>query len=169
MSIYGTLWTMLYPVDGDGGWIHPEDPPDQNFKTISGPGTETVPQMFVEITAQAVPEHIDYAGEAWDFLPPPVEETGEGGHFRAVYLIGPYTTKGTPQCGQEYVNPVLTLTGEEYRRLPWPELWDRIARALPAHLERGLDREEPRWFPALRILAGNTEVQIPESYGSSDG
>ena len=32
---------------------------------------------FVDILAQGVPPHIDYVGEPWEFLPPPVDPNGE--------------------------------------------------------------------------------------------
>jgi hypothetical protein len=47
-----------------------------------------------------------------------------------VYVCSPHTTKGTERCGQEYVNPLLTLKGEEYARIGWEDLWGRISKAV---------------------------------------
>lgn len=106
MSIYGTLWHLNFP-----------DPSD-------------LEPFGVTVYAQAVPAHIDYDGEGWEFLPPPVPDTGEAYNFRAVVLCAPWTTKGTARNGQEYVNPLLTLTGAEYRAATWIELHDRILALL---------------------------------------
>src|SRR6266508_5435824 len=100
MSIYATLWELKMPTDGV--WAMDE-------------------KDWVEVYAQAVPAHIghpsDYPdGDPYgDFLPPPVrlDETEEplGPPYRAVVICGPLTTKGSARSHQEYVNPLLVLTG----------------------------------------------------------
>ena len=41
-------------------------------------------EQFVAILIQGVPPHIDDVGDAWDFLPPPVDP--DGTVMRAVYF-----------------------------------------------------------------------------------
>lgn len=66
---------------------------------------------FVDILVQAVPAHIDYVGPQWAFLPPPVDPNGT--LVRAVFFVEAGDDKGTERCGQEYVRPLLMLTGSE--------------------------------------------------------
>lgn len=84
---------------------------------------------------QAVPGHIDYD---WDWLPPAVEDKNWD-NYRAVVVCGPYSHKE----GQQYVNAVLTLSGEEWETIPFGELWGRIEEAFAAHMKTGrkADRE----------------------------
>ena len=118
MSIYATLWKLKFPIEGD--YIHGYD--------------------WIEIIAQGVPAHIGSPSEDQgyetdpfsSFLPPPVEvdESGDAPYMRAVVFITPHTQKGTDANGQEYVSPLLTLTGREYSELSFQELHDRICAAL---------------------------------------
>jgi hypothetical protein len=85
-------------------------------------------ETMIEIMIQAVPAHIDYAGPQWDFLPPTVDPNGETN--RAVFLVERGTTKGTERCGQEYVKPLLMLTGAEYEKIGFSELLGRLEEAL---------------------------------------
>jgi hypothetical protein len=123
VSIYATLWELKWPKDG--GWaLDDED--------------------FVRVWCQAVPPHIGHPsvytdGDPYaDFLPPVVrpEEPDEpaDGPYRAVFICGPLTSKGTPRSGQEYMNPLLMLTGEEYDTISWIELHERIGAALRTQL-----------------------------------
>ena len=57
-------------------------------------------------------------------------EDGEAENMRAVVIVTEETGKGTPRNGQEYISPLLTLTGTEYSKLPFPELHKRICDAL---------------------------------------
>jgi hypothetical protein len=119
MSIYATLWSLKFPKFGD-----------YHF------GCE-----WIEVIAQGVPPHIGsptpgqgyedgdpYAG----FLPEPVvtNSAGEAEYMRAVVFITESTRKGTPRSGQEFVDALLTLTGEEYAKLSFQQLHDRICKAL---------------------------------------
>ncbi len=119
MSIYATLWTLKFPKDGDDHL-----------------GCE-----WTAVTAQAVPPHIgsptpDCGYEGGDpyaeFLPPPVEtdEDGDAPYFRAVVFVTEETRKGTMRSGQEYENPLLVLTGEEYGTLTFADLHTRLCHAL---------------------------------------
>src|ERR1022692_5336904 len=102
MSIYATLWSLKFPKFGD----------------------DHIGCDWIRVTAQGVPPHIGSPtpgmgyedGDPFaDFLPPPVttNEDGDAAHMRAVVIITEETRKGTPQNGQEYINPLLTITGEE--------------------------------------------------------
>lgn len=85
-------------------------------------------ENMIEIRIQAVPPHIDYTGPAWDFLPPPVDPDGQTN--RAVLFVERGTPKGTERCGQEYLRPLLTLTGHEYETIPFADLLNRLEEAL---------------------------------------
>ncbi len=103
MSIYATLWRLKFPRYG-------------NDHT----GCE-----WVEVLAQGVPAHVGtptpgFGYEAGDpyaaFLPPPVEVDAEddGRALRAVVIVTEGTPKGTHRSGQEYIDPLLVLSGDEY-------------------------------------------------------
>jgi hypothetical protein len=66
------------------------------------------------------------------FLPPPIEtdDMGNANYNRAVVFVTDETKKGTERCGQEYVNPLLVLTGEEYAKMPFEELLHRLEEAI---------------------------------------
>jgi hypothetical protein len=134
VSIYCTLWQMRFPADGSWGMTHPNIPGQDMGDGFMVYDVTDAEEYFVEVFAQAVPQHINYTGEAWEWLPPPVSPNAP--YPRAVVICGPYTTKVTPRCGQEYANPLLILTGEEYAGITWRDLWDRIDVALEDHLQR---------------------------------
>ena len=119
MSIYATLWKLKFPRHGD---LHL--------------GSE-----WIEVTAQGVPPHIGSPtpgcgyedGDLYGaFLPPPVvtDEAGEAEHLRAVVFVTADTAKGTTRSPQEYVDPLLVLSGKEYARITFDELHERICDAL---------------------------------------
>src|SRR5580704_12750964 len=119
MSIYATLWS-----------IQVQDP--------AAPFTDP---RWVTVTAQAVPPHIGSPtpgcgyedGDPYaDSLPPPIEtdERGSAGYNRAVVFVTDETKNGTERSGQEYVNPLLVLTGEEYAKMPFEELLHRLEEAI---------------------------------------
>jgi hypothetical protein len=121
MSIYATLWTLQFPKYGDV-YI----------------GCE-----WIQVRAQGVPPHIGTptvgqgyeAGNPYgDFLPPPVDtdSNGEAEFMRAVVIVTENTEKGTPRNGQEYIAPLLTLTGREYAAMTFAALYERICDALRA-------------------------------------
>jgi hypothetical protein len=89
---------------------------------------------FVHLLIQGVPPHIDYVGPDWEFLPPPVDP--EGSVMRAVFIVEPGDDKGTPRCGQEYVKPLLMLTGKEYDDVHFADLIQRLEAALDAKYGR---------------------------------
>lgn len=119
MSIYATLWELRFPKYGD----------DHH-------GCE-----WIEVIAQAVPPHIGSPtsgmgyeeGDPYgEFLPPPLETDKDGQHeyMRAVIIVTEQTKKGTFRNPQEYQNPLLVLTGEEYNKISFAELHSRICDKL---------------------------------------
>src|SRR5437016_4376114 len=111
MSIYATLWSLMFPKEGV--WAEPDD--------LS---------TWVEVTAQAVPGHIRDTGPDWDFLPPPVDDDDQ---LRAVVFITPDTPKATPRNGQEFVSPLLTLSGAEYLQMSFDQLHAKLCDILRNH------------------------------------
>ena len=119
MSIYATLWRLKFPRYG-------------NDHT----GCE-----WVEVLAQGVPAHVGtptpgFGYEAGDpyaaFLPPPVEVGAEddGRALRAVVIVTEGTPKGTHRSGQEYRDPLLVLSGDEYGAISFGRLHERICNVL---------------------------------------
>ena len=119
MSIYATLWTLKFPQEGDA---HRDC-------------------EWIEVIAQAVPAHVGSPtpgcgyedGDPFAaFLPPAVATDAEGNapFHRAVAIVTEHSIKGTERSGQEYVSPLLLLTGEEYARMTFDELHQRICDAL---------------------------------------
>ncbi len=93
------------------------------------------------MTAQAVPPHVGSpsAGGGYedgdpyrDFLPPPVKtnEFGEAEYDRAIVFVTDDTRKGTARNGQEYIDPLLVLTGEEYAKISFQDLLQKLAEAV---------------------------------------
>ena len=119
MSIYATLWKLKFPKEGD---YHSDC-------------------EWIEVTAQAVPPHVGSPtpGNGYEdgdpfaaFLPPAVETDSDGlaQYNRAVVFVTEYSIKGTERAGQEYVSPLLRLTGKEYAQMTFDELHERICEAL---------------------------------------
>jgi len=119
MSIYATLWTLKFPKEGD----------------------EHLGCEWIEVRAQAVPAHVGSPtpgcgyedGDPYAaFLPPAVvtDADGDAPFHRAVLIVTEYSIKGTERSGQEYASPLLLLTGEEYARMTFQELHERICNAL---------------------------------------
>jgi hypothetical protein len=119
MSIYATLWKLKFPRDGD----------------------DYLGCEWITVIAQGVPPHIGSPtlgcgyedGDPFAaFLPTPVhtDEDGEYEYMRAVVFITEDTPKGTERSLQEYVHPLLMLTGEEYAKIPFDTLYMQICHAL---------------------------------------
>jgi hypothetical protein len=119
MSIYATLWTLKFPKEED----------------------ETSDCEWIAVRAQAVPPHIGSPtpgcgyenGDPFaSFLPPPVvtNTDGEAPFDRAVVFVTEYTMKGTKRAAQEYISPLLVLTGEEYAKITFADLHERICDIL---------------------------------------
>lgn len=119
MSIYATLWTLKFPKEGD----------------------EHVGCEWISVRAQAVPAHVGsptpgMGYESGDpcgaFLPPPMETDADGNapFHRAVVIVTEHSIKGTERSGQEYLSPLLVMTGEDYARSSFENLHTRICDVL---------------------------------------
>lgn len=133
MSIYSTLWILKFPKFGE-------------YHQACD---------WTEVIAQGVPPHIGSPSPGLgyerddpfgDFLPPAVEVSpkGEAEYMRAVVFVTQHTRKGTHRSGQEYVDPLLTLSGKEYASLPSIN----CIRESATHYEAA-GRE---WYSSLSIL-----------------
>ena len=126
MSIYATLWQIRLPV------------PEFNVLVINRQGTfrleggELVPHetRWVEVVFQGVPGHIGHPSVCPDgdpyaaFLPPVVEDPDK---LWAVVIV----QEGRKNKDmQRYVDPLLTLSGEEYQTLSFDEMLQRIYAAM---------------------------------------
>ncbi|PYO02577.1 MAG: hypothetical protein DMD91_03380 [Candidatus Rokuibacteriota bacterium] len=125
MSIYATLWRLKFPSGGD----------------------DHTGCAWTEVIAQGVPAHIgaphsDAPGDATDpyasFLPPAVIVSPDDDDLpmRAVVFVTEGARKGTERSGQEYVNPLLVLSGHEYTTMPFGDLHEKICSALRGHRPR---------------------------------
>jgi hypothetical protein len=119
MSIYATLWSIQ----------------------VQDPAAPLNKPEWVTVTAQAVPPHIGSPtpgcgyenGDPYAaFLPPPIktDEMGDAEFNRAVVFVTDETKKGTKRSGQEYVNPLFILTGEEYANMSFDDLFRRLEEAV---------------------------------------
>lgn len=128
MSIYATLWTLRFPAGveafGEGDWV--------------------------EVWAQAVPAHVGSPspGQGYEhgdpyaaFLPPAIETDAHGGapHPRAVVFVVAGSAKGTPRSAQEYVDPLLVLTGRAYAEMSFEALHRMLLEAVGARFEDDVD------------------------------
>lgn len=154
MSIYATLWHLKFPRHGD-------DYTDCDW---------------IGVTAQGVPAHIGtptpgFGYEDGDpyaaFLPPPMVILSEEDErtLRAVVFVAEGTPKGTERSGQEYVAPLLVLTGEEYATVTFGDLYRRICDALRGTRPRSIAEV---WGPdgTVRVMFEDgyvKEVPFPET------
>src|SRR5437588_10636452 len=113
MSIYATKWEIMVPR------------------------RHSFDDEWVRVFAQAVPPHIGHPSEYPDgdpyieFLPPAVQdydpEAGTAPFDRAVVIV---QERRNEKIGQRYTDPLLVVSGEEYARIPFQELLDRIHKAI---------------------------------------
>ena len=119
MSIYATLWHLKFPRYGD----------------------DHTDCEWVDVIAHGVPAHIgsptpgcgyDGGDPYAEFLPAAVEvePDDDGTALRAVVFVTAGTAKGTTRSGQEYVNPLLVLSGRAYEALSFGQVHRRICDAL---------------------------------------
>ena len=120
MSIYATYWILQFPSLGDA---HSSC-------------------EWVRVLGQGVPAHIGTPTEGYgyesgdpyaEFLPPaiPVTDDDETA-LRAMVII----RENTEKVGQEYICPLLVLSGEEYFAMPFQTLHDRVCDALRGNRPR---------------------------------
>ncbi len=141
MSIYATLWTLKFPAHGD----------------------DYVGCEWVSVIAQGVPGHIGtptpgYGYEDGDpyasFLPPAIPITDDDDtSMRAVVIV----REGTEKIGQEYIAPLVVLSGSEYAAVTFNALHERICDAL-----RG---KRPRVI--AQMFGGAGEVRLVLEDGTS--
>jgi len=101
-----------------------------------GGGDDYVGCEWVEIIAQGVPAHIGASDpEAPD--------------------------DGTDRSGQEYVDPLLVLSGREYRTMPFEDLYNKLCDALRGDRPRLVAQS---WGPdgRVRLLFEDGGVEEPE-------
>ncbi len=114
MSIYATGWSIRLPV---------------------GNGVPT--GNWIEVFAQIVPDHIGQPSEGYgegdpyaDFLPPITENydpNSEDDTARAIVVVQKDREK---KDGQRYIEPVLTMDYEEYRKMPFEDFLREIYKGL---------------------------------------
>ena len=159
MSIYATLWILKFPRTGD-----------------YYPGCE-----WVEVIAQGVPAHIGSPSpgcgyESRDpyaaFLPPAVlcpqdeseDELDDSPRLmRAVVFVTSATHKGTDRAGQEYVDPLLVLSGEEYSRTSFELLERSLCDALRGNVPRLIGTFAPPHGNWRAMFADGTVRELPQS------
>ena len=88
-----------------------------------------------------VPEHDQNAVE--------VNADGDSEFMRAVVIVSEETQKGTARSRQEYVNPLLVLSGRDYGSISFSELQVRICDALRG---KGLQLLHSHSRPAMKSL-----------------
>lgn len=141
MSIYATLWCLKFPCDS----------------------TRHEDCEWIEVIAQGVPAHIGTPtpGHGYEdgdpyasFLPPAIrmsseEDSEDDDHqMRAVVFVKHGTPKGTDRAGQEYVNPLLVMSGQEYAETRFETLYYRICDLLQG--DRPRCRSE-KFLPGGRV------------------
>ena len=122
MSIYAALWRLKFPRSGD----------------------DHTSCDWVAVVAQGVPAHVGASSPGPDseeedpysaFLPPacaaPTDDDGQT--MRAVVFVREATPKGTARSPQEYVDPLLVLSGQEYATTTFGQLHHMICVALRGH------------------------------------
>jgi len=77
--------------------------------------------------------------------------------MRAVVVVTERTRKGTQRSAQEYVDPLLVLTGEHYANMTFEALYARICQAL-----RG---DKPRVIATFVVPGGRTRILFEDGTG----
>ncbi len=96
---------------------------------------------WIKVSAQGVPSHVGSPtpGSGYEegdpyaaFLPPLVRTDAEDAsdYMRAVVFVTEGTPKGTDRSAQEYVHPLLVLSGEAYAMITFEDLHTRLCDAL---------------------------------------
>jgi hypothetical protein len=83
------------------------------------------------VLAQAVPAHIgEEDPEHYASFLPPLFPESVAADIRAVVFVTQGAEKGTPRSAQEYVAPLLVLSGREYAAVPFRVLHERLCEVL---------------------------------------
>jgi len=151
MSIYAALWTLKSPLYGD-------DYPGCDWVVVIAQG---VPARVGVPSPDAAAEHADpYAS----FLP-----SADGGGvneaepLRAVVFVTEGTLKGTARSAQEYVAPLLVMSGREYATLVFPELHAKVCDALRGHRPRLVAES---WGPDRRVRMFFEDASVRDADGA---
>lgn len=174
MSIYATLWTIQVEDEDAGGsfedaWIEvyaqgvPNHINEQNG--YGGPGWDEWLPAFVHQPGCQQRQTVYHdkpaedAGVDWiRQSASPDDPKAERGVYhdcacglRAVFILthDALTKKGTKRNSQEYVNPLLVLTGAEYQASTWEDMLQRIMEAL--------SERRPRLLRLVRRKRGRKE------------
>lgn len=78
--------------------------------------------------------------------------------MRAVFICDDLTKKATERNGQEYVNPVLVLTGAEYDALSFPDLLERIEESVAERRGKPLCLEPWCTQPSIHTTVRRKEI-----------
>jgi hypothetical protein len=115
MSIYATLWTLHFPAEGD-------EYSGCEWETVMGQG------VLGHIGTPTEGHGYESGDPYSSFLPPaipmPDDENDLG--LRAMVIVRARTEK----IGQEYIGPLVVLSGDEYLAMPFDKLHTRICDAL---------------------------------------
>ena len=137
MSIYATLWELKFPLYG-------QSHTDCEWETV---------------IAEGVPAHIGEDGDA-DYLAflPQREGSIEDG-LRAVVFIRKLEEKGTERSAQEYLNPLLMISGKDYSAASFANLHERLTEALLGNrLKVVAEIREPTGTIRVVYEGGNSQV-----------
>lgn len=100
---------------------------------------------FAEVCLQSVPGHIGHPDEGYevdpyaDFLPPISKNVDDD---RAeVFVLRGFEKKD----GQQYVSPVLVLSGEEYENISFKELFTKLIQGIEKLLAAQQVLEKHQW------------------------
>ena len=137
MSIYATLWELKFPLYG-------QSHTDCEWETV---------------VAQGVPEHVGEDGDA-DYLAfLPQREGSIANGLRAVVFIRRLQEKGTERSAQEYLNPLLMISGKEYGSASFANLLDRLTNALLGNRSRVVaEIREPTGTIRVVYEDGNSQI-----------
>ena len=131
MSIYATQWVLKFPSLGDFYF-------ECEWVTVLGQG---VPAHIGTPT----PGHGYESGDPYaSFLPPAIPVVEDEDRLRAIVIV----RENAEKAGQEYVRPLLVLSGDEYAAIPYQTLHNRICDALrgnqPRLVAEAIDGERRR-------------------------
>ena len=145
MSIYTTVWALRFPHLGE-------------FHSTC---------EWVTVLAQAVPAHVGADGpDPYEsFLPPILESIADD--LRAVVFVAEGTEKGTDRSAQEYVAPLLVLSGKEYTSMSFSLLHAKLCDALRGDRPRlAAELVQPDGTRRLLFDDGSfTQIPMPDRHG----
>lgn len=145
MSIYATVWALRFPHLGE-------------FHSTC---------EWVTVLGQAVPAHVGAGGADpyASFLPSISESIADD--LRAVVFVAEGTEKGTDRSAQEYVAPLLVLSGKEYTSMPFSLLYAKLCDALRGDRPRlAAELVQPDGTRRLLFDDGSfTQIPMPGKHG----